>query len=146
MARWWRHLLIAVAGTAAALPLRVQLDLGHGASWLIMDGTAFAKSGEAAGMGTAGAAKVTAAKAMAEAAAEMAKAVRNGGGRETGAATGTAAAKAVMVASAVGETQGVDPVSEAAAVVVPPEGVPALAPVMAAAAAKGTRMMAVGAA
>ena len=30
MARWWRHTLIAIAGLAAAFPLRVQLDLGHG--------------------------------------------------------------------------------------------------------------------
>jgi hypothetical protein len=50
---------------------------------------------------------------------------------------GTAAAKAAMVASAAGGTQEADRVP-------PPEGVPA--PVTATAAAKGTRMMAVGAA
>ena len=49
MARWWRHILVAVASTAAALPLRVQLDLGHSASLPVLDGAAFAKGGDRSG-------------------------------------------------------------------------------------------------
>ncbi|MFL5136824.1 MAG: hypothetical protein ACJ8C6_19990, partial [Microvirga sp.] len=43
MAHWWRHTLIAIAGLAAAFPLRVQLDLGHGSTLPIINGSAFAK-------------------------------------------------------------------------------------------------------
>ena len=49
MARWWRHILVAVASTAAALPLRVQLDLGHSSSLPVLDGAAFAKGGDRSG-------------------------------------------------------------------------------------------------
>ena len=65
MARWWRHLLIAVAGAGVvAFPLRVQLDLGQGGIWPIIDGIAFAKSGD--GGGTAGVAKATAVAGLSE--------------------------------------------------------------------------------
>ena len=49
MARWWRHILVAIASTAAALPLRVQLDLGHGSSLPVFDGAALAKGGDRSG-------------------------------------------------------------------------------------------------
>ena len=49
MARWWRHVLVAVASTAAALPLQVQLEFGHSASLPILDGSAFAKGGDRSG-------------------------------------------------------------------------------------------------
>ena len=97
-------------------------------------------------MGTAGAAKVTA-EAGAEMAPETAKAVRTAAARAvTVAAKEIAAAKATMAASAVEETQGAGPVSEAAMAVVRPEEVPALAAITAMAEAKGTRVMAVRAA
>ena len=55
MARWWRHTLIAIAGLAAAVPLRVQLDLGHGSSLPIIDGSALAKGdGNGGGNGNSG--------------------------------------------------------------------------------------------
>jgi hypothetical protein len=53
MAHWWRHTLIAIAGLAAAFPLRVQLDLGQGSSLPIMDGSALAK-GDGGGNGNGG--------------------------------------------------------------------------------------------
>jgi hypothetical protein len=49
MARWWRHTLIAIAGLAAAFPLRVQLDFGHGSFLPNFDGSALAKGGDGGG-------------------------------------------------------------------------------------------------
>ncbi len=51
MARWWRPTLIAIAGLAAAFPLRIQLDLGHGSFLPIFDGSALAKGGDGGGNG-----------------------------------------------------------------------------------------------
>ena len=141
MARWWRHLLIVAAGTAAALPLRVQLDLSHGASWPIVDAAALAKGGDGSGNNGGGGRGGDG----------------NGGGNGNGGGEGaaraatvaakeTAAAKAARAGSVVGETQGADPVPGAATAVTPPEEVPALAAVTAMAGAKGTRVMAVVAA
>lgn len=45
MARWWRHIMVAIAGFGAALPLRVQLDLGYGPTLPVTDGSALAKGG-----------------------------------------------------------------------------------------------------
>jgi hypothetical protein len=46
MTRWWRHTLIAIAGLAAAFPLRIQLDLGHGSFVPIFDRSALAKGSD----------------------------------------------------------------------------------------------------
>jgi len=51
MTRWWRHILIPIAGLAAAFPLRIQLDLGHGSFLPLFDGSALAKGGNGNGNG-----------------------------------------------------------------------------------------------
>jgi hypothetical protein len=49
MARCWRHIFIAIAGFAAACPLRIQLDLGYGSSLPVINGSALAKEGGVGG-------------------------------------------------------------------------------------------------
>lgn len=46
MARWWRHILIGIASLAVAFPLRIRLELGHGSSLPIVNGSALAKGGD----------------------------------------------------------------------------------------------------
>ena len=129
MASWWQHILVAIAGTAAALPLRVQLDLGHGPCFPSSTGLRLLRvvMEMAAGTATVAAMVTVAATGINDVATKAATVQK-----------GTAAAKAAMAVPAVADPRAAGPVPE----VVRPEGVPAPAAATAMAGARETRMMA----